>query len=122
MAKKKEVKQGDVWIVDLSAEKVDHEQSGARPYIIVSTNHLNDTSGNVVVAPITSQKKKEQPFHYLLFKENYPFFTKEKNIVLTECLTCVSKSRLERLLGKIFYKDLTGIIENMQYVFVEKKD
>ena len=122
MAKKKEIKQGDVWMVDLSIDSIDHEQSGIRPCIVLQQNHLNDTSGNVMIAPITSQLKKEQPFHYFLYKENYPFFSKSKNIVLTECMTCVSKGRLERLLGKVFYKDITGIIENMKYVFIKKED
>jgi mRNA interferase MazF len=120
MNKSKQVKQGEVWMINLSLDSIDHEQSGIRPCIVLQNNYLNITSDNVVIIPLTSQKKKKQPFHYNLYKENYPFFNKATNIVLSECITCVSKSRLERKIGMIFYKDLLGIFEALQYLWLEK--
>lgn len=120
MQKNKEVKQGDVWMADLNMG-CDNEQRGVRPVLVVQNDHLNDTSNNVVVIPITSRNKKKQPFHYVLNKENYPFFTKQRNTVLSECVCHISKKRLERKLGMIFAKDMLQIIDLMQYVFKEKR-
>lgn len=120
MQKSKEIKQGDVWIADLSVG-YDSEQRGVRPVLVIQNDYLNSTSNNVVVVPITSQSKKKQPFHYVLNKENYPFFTKQKNTILPECVCHISKNRLERKLGMIFAKDMLQIIDILQYVFKEKK-
>ena len=71
--KKKEVKQGEVWMCNLPKGE-DSEQMGVRPCLIISADARNETSSNVFVFPITHARKKEQPCHYILHKENYPFF------------------------------------------------
>lgn len=107
-------------MADLNNMGCDNEQKGVRPVLVIQNNRLNETSNNVVVVPITSRSKKNQPFHYILYKENYPFFTKQKNTILPECVCHISKKRLERKLGVIFYKDISQIIDLIQYVFKEK--
>lgn len=119
MNKKKEIKQGDIWMADLG-NGFDSEQSGVRPVLVIQNDYLNNTSKNVVVIPITSRNKKTQPFHYTLYKENYPFFTKQKNTILPECICHISINRLERKLGVIFAKDMLQIIDIIKYVFVNK--
>ena len=121
MAKKKEVKQGDVWMVDLPKGE-DSEQQNVRPCLVMSVNIRNESSPNVFVFPITHAKKKKQPCHYVLYKENYPFFTYKENTVLCEEGRSISKNRLERMLGKIFYKDIIEILKCKEFVFVEKND
>lgn len=99
---------------------IDSEQQNMRPILIVSNNHLNETSSNVVAIPLTSQKKKFMPFHYILYRKNYPFFTQEKNTCLSECICHLSVNRIERYLGTIFSKDMIGILDCLQYVWKEK--
>lgn len=116
----KEVKQGEIWICNLSKDSIDHEQKGVRPVVIVSANIRNDNSYNVFIFPITHAKKKEQPCHYKLFKENYPFFSYKENIVLCEEGRSISKGRLERKIGTIELSDIVEILRCKEYVFIEK--
>ena len=71
--KKKAIKQGEVWMCNLPKGE-DSEQMGVRPCLVMSLDIRNETSSNVFVFPITHAKKKDQPCHYILYKEHYPFF------------------------------------------------
>lgn len=117
--KPKDIKQGEIWICDLSKDSVDHEQKGVRPVIVISANIRNDNSNNVFVFPITHATKKEQPCHYKLRKSKYPFFTYKENTVLCEEGRSVSKRRLERKIGTIDEADILSILVCKEYVFVE---
>ena len=119
--KKKEVKQGEVWMCNLPKGE-DSEQMGVRPCLIISADARNETSSNVFVFPITHARKKEQPCHYILHKENYPFFTYAENTVICEEGRSISKSRLERRLGLIFAKDIIEILKCKEFVFLNIKD
>ena len=68
------VKQGDVYMCNLSRNNVGHEQSGVRPVLVVSADIRNENSNNVFVFPITHARKKFQPCHYILSNKDYPFF------------------------------------------------
>lgn len=114
----KEIHQGEVYMCNLDG--INNEQRGVHPVLIVSTNILNQTSNNVVVFPITHQNKRKMPFHYYLYKDNYPFFNYKKNIVQPDCVRSISKNRLERFLGTIFAKDMLEILKTKEYIFVEK--
>lgn len=114
----REIKQGDVFMVNLSFNGIDHEQKFSRPCIIIQNNILNETSDNTIIVPLTSQIKKPQPFHYMLYQNDYPFFHKNKSIVLTECIRCISKKRLERKIGSISDKDMQEILKCKEYVFI----
>lgn len=121
MTKKREIKQGDIFMVDLSFGSIDHEQRGLRPCVVMSTDIRNENSSNIFIFPIThSTNKKYQPCHYKLYKEDYPFFTYRENTVLCEEGRSISKSRLERKLGSIMDKDLYKILEVKEYIFIEK--
>ncbi len=115
----KSVKQGDVYMVDLSVDSVEHEQNGVRPCLIVSTNSRNYTSPNVFIFPITHANKKHQPCHYLLLNSDYTFFNYKRQYVICEEGRSISKNRLERYLGRITDDDLIKILECKEYVFAE---
>lgn len=99
---------------------MDSEQKGVHPVLIVSTQYINRTSPNVIAFPITHQNKKRMPFHYVLHKRDYDFFLYDRNIVQPECMKHISINRLQRYLGKISEKDMFLILQNKEYVFIEK--
>ena len=118
--KKKEIHQGDIYMVNLSVDSIDHEQAGTRPCCIVSCDNRNIKSNNVFIFPITHAKKKNQPCHYKLYKKHYDFFSYDINTVLCEEGRSISKKRLERKLGSIDLKDLLEILKIKEYIFIEK--
>lgn len=118
---KREIKQGDVFMVNLSNDSIDHEQSNVRPCVIASCDIRNNKSSNIFIFPITHAIKKTQPCHYKLYKEQYDFFSYKVNTVLCEEGRSISKKRLERKLGSIELKDLLEILKIKEYIFIEKK-
>mgnify|MGYP003302822090 FL=1 len=118
--KKREIHQGDIYMVNLSIDSIDHEQAGIRPCCIVSCDNRNEKSNNVFVFPITHAVKKKQPCHYRLYKKQYDFFSYDVNTVLCEEGRSISKKRLERKLGSIDLRDLLEILKIKEYIFIEK--
>ena len=119
--KKREIHQGDIYMVNLSVDSIDHEQAGIRPCCIVSCDNRNEKSSNVFIFPITHAVKKKQPCHYRLYKKQYDFFSYDVNTVLCEEGRSISKKRLERKLGSIELRDLLEILKIKEYIFIEKK-
>ena len=118
--KKREIHQGDIYMVNLSIDSIDHEQAGIRPCCIVSCDNRNEKSSNVFIFPITHAVKKKQPCHYRLYKKQYDFFSYDVNTVLCEEGRSISKKRLERKLGSIELRDLLEILKIKEYIFIEK--
>lgn len=118
--KKREIHQGDIYMVNLSVDSIDHEQAGIRPCCIVSCDNRNEKSSNVFIFPITHAVKKKQPCHYRLYKKQYDFFSYDVNTVLCEEGRSISKKRLERKLGSIDLRDLLEILKIKEYIFIEK--
>lgn len=118
--KKREIHQGDIYMVNLSVDSIDHEQAGIRPCCIVSCDNRNEKSSNVFIFPITHAVKKKQPCHYRLYKKQYDFFSYDVNTVLCEEGRSISKKRLERKLGSIDLRDLFEILKIKEYIFIEK--
>ena len=118
--KKREIHQGDIYMVNLSFDSIDHEQAGIRPCCIVSCDNRNEKSSNVFIFPITHAVKKKQPCHYRLYKKQYDFFSYDVNTVLCEEGRSISKKRLERKLGSIDLRDLLEILKIKEYIFIEK--
>ena len=117
--KKCDLRQGDVFMVNLKDGKESEEQ-GVRPCVCISTNSLNRNRGNIIIAPITSKKKKKMINHYIIPNNKYDFFIYEENTVLLECLRDISIKRLERRIGQLDEEDTTNIINRTFYNFVEK--
>ena len=121
MMNKREIRQGDVYMVNLSNDSVDHEQTNVRPCVVASCDIRNNKSNNIFIFPITHAKKKLQPCHYKLCKEKYDFFSYKENTVLCEEGRSISKKRLERKLGSISLEDLLEILKIKEYIFIEKR-
>lgn len=100
-------------------QNIGNEQNEDRPVIIVSSDRINSTSGNVLVAPLSKTLKPKldretrQPVltangkpipkfssHTFLFKDKYDFLTYD-SAVMTEEIKSVSKARLKDHLGTV---------------------
>lgn len=80
------IERGTVYFGDLGAHG-EGIQSGVRPLLVVSNNTGNKYSKVLIVAPITSQRKKKMPTHFSIKLE-------KKSTVLCEQLTIIHKSQL----------------------------
>ena len=87
-----EIKRGDVYYCRF--EKNGNVQGGERPCVVVSNNSNNQFADIVIVAPITSKKKKRIPTHV-------PIVVDEESTILCEQITTVRKSDLISRRGHI---------------------
>lgn len=117
MAKKKIVKQGDIYMVCFG-DTVGSEQSGVRPCLIIQNDWGNECSPTTIILPITSKNKNILPTHYVLKKKDYPSLSFEYNIVLAEQIRCIDKKRLERKICTITKEDIIKIIEIINKNFI----
>ena len=118
--KKREIKQGDIYICNLDDNSIESEQCGIRPVLVLSVNVLNKNRKNVIVAPITSSSsKKDMINHYQLPSEIYTELVCDNNIILLECLRDVSKTRLDKRVCELRKKDLSSILDLVTYDFRE---
>ena len=92
----KEILRGDIWIADLDPVR-GSEQGGRRPCIVIQNDIGNKRSSTVIVAAITSSKKKRLPTHVQI---NTGFLTYQ-SIVLLEQIRTLDKSRLLSFSGKV---------------------
>lgn len=116
---KREFKQGDVYIVDLS-DSIGSEQGKIRPCVIVSCDSLNKNRPNIIVASITgSVNKKNMVNHYCISKDKYSWLTRKTNIVLLECIRDISTIRVERFIGRLDQVDIDNIVDLIVYDFKE---
>lgn len=94
------INRGDIYYVDFGYG-VGSEQGGIRPAIILQNNKGNYYAPTVMVAPITTAKKRKLPTHVLVYPKDG---MKVTSIALYEQITTVDKSRL---LSKIGHKPMT---------------
>jgi mRNA interferase MazF len=92
----KEIKRGELWICDLNPVR-GSEQGGVRPCLVIQNNRGNKYSPTVIVAAITSQKKKPLPTHVYIDTDSLPY----RSVVLLEQIRTVDKSRLLNYSGRI---------------------
>ena len=82
---------GDIYIADLGERK-------NRPVIVIQNNSGNHFSGNIIVVPLTSQKKNDQPTHVHIPTKcglRYP------STALCETILTISKENLLRWKGTV---------------------
>lgn len=113
-----DIKQGDIFMVNLRDGKESEEQ-GIRPCVCLSTESLNRNRSNIIIAPITSRRKKRMINHYIIPQNKYDFFIYNTNTILLECLRDISIKRLERRLGTLEEDDIESIINRVTYNFIE---
>ena len=100
------MKQGEIW--DLYLDPISgSEQGGRRPAVIISGNLLNQFLEIVIVCPLTASIKNYKG--NLILEPNKTNGLQKKSEVLTFHIRSVSKSRLDKRLGKISNKDVTYI-------------
>ena len=110
------INQKDIILCDFG-DGLGCEQKEVRPALVVSNNLNNAFSDTIIVCPITSKKKKDLPTHYILNKSKYDFFDFEENTVLCEQIRCVSRSRLNMMVGCIDSEDWDGVLERIKINF-----
>lgn len=100
------MKQGEIWELYLNPTK-GSEQSGRRPAVILSGNLLNTYLQVVIVCPLTTSIKNYKG--NLIIEPNETNGLEKKSEVLTFHVRSVSKSKLDKKLGKIPQKDVEVI-------------
>lgn len=100
------MKQGEIWELYLNPTK-GSEQSGRRPAVILSGNLLNTYLQVVIVCPLTTSIKNYKG--NLIIEPNEINGLEKKSEVLTFHVRSVSKSKLDKKLGKIPQKDVEVI-------------
>lgn len=115
------LRRGDVVIVNLDGAK-DHEKQGIRPAVIISNEIMNESSNNIIVAPMTSavHKKRLLPSHVLIVASEYSGLNRDsvvqledvrsisKNRVINHigCLTKVEVDKVDTRIGTVFFNHL----------------
>jgi mRNA interferase MazF len=89
---------GEIWLVDLDPSR-GHEQGGKRPAVVLSVDAFNHgPAGLVVVVPVTTRDKRIRS-HVRVPPSATGF--REESFIKCEEIRCVSKERLQRLLGTV---------------------
>ena len=91
------VKRGEIYYADLGMGE-GSEQAGTRPALVVGNNIGNKYSPTVIVAPITSQKKKSLPTHIKVSSQSG--LTKDSTVMFEQVRT-IDKTRLKSRVGSI---------------------
>ena len=100
-------KVGEVWVVDLS-NAIGHQQSGIRPFVVMSNNKRNFFSTTIKGVPMSSRIHKYSPVHVLL-KQDECSFLKCDSIVLCEEVDTINKSQFIRRLGVLTQDQMNRI-------------
>lgn len=92
------MKQGEIWELYLNPTK-GSEQSGRRPAVIISGNMLNTYLQVVIICPLTTNIKNYKG--NLILEPNKNNGLEKTSEVLTFHVRSVSKTRLDKKIGKI---------------------
>lgn len=108
-----ELKMFDVIYVDFSDNKIESEQSGIHPYIIIQNNIGNKHCPTVLGMSLTSVLKKEyMPTHCIIHKTTENGL-KHDSMLLGETLTQISKERIINKIGTITEENTQNDILNV---------
>lgn len=86
------MRRGQVYYIDLR-QHVGSEQGGRRPCVIIQNNAGNDHSQTVIIAPMTTSRKKYLPTHVETTDGDKKLFI--GSIILTEQIQTIDKGRIE---------------------------
>ena len=103
-----QVLRGDLFIASLEPHE-GSEQGGTRPVVVVSRDALNHASPVVVIVPITdaANKKKIYPSHVKVAAGKGGLSL--ESIVICEQVRAISKTRLQKPLGRFDKFIMTSI-------------
>ena len=90
MSSKLEVKNGEVYLIDLK-DTYPNVQKGVRPCLVVQNDFGNMFSPTIIVVPITTKlKKTNMPVHVLIKNHG----ANKSEMILCECVITISKSQI----------------------------
>ena len=99
-----ELHRGDIiWYCKEENETIGSEQYGTRPAIIVSNDIANFYSPIVLVVPLTSRSKAEQPTHATIIMGEH------KSVALCEQVTSISVKRIISKIGYVSPKQMKSV-------------
>lgn len=93
-----EIHRGDVYYADLSPV-VGSEQGGVRPVVVIQNNVGNHYSPTVIVAAITSRKKRWMPTQVKLYKQAAGLY--KLSFAMLEQVRTIDRKRLIRYMGTL---------------------
>jgi len=106
------VRRGEVYWCDLG-DKEGSAQSGSRPVLIVQNDRGNASSPTTIVAAITSQTKKDYPFHVKFIGSDCGL--DKDGIILLEQLQTIDKSELGVLVGTMPLQRMAEVDRALRY-------
>lgn len=92
---------GDIFYADLPYQN-GSEQSGIRPVVIIQNNLGNKYGRTLIVAPITSQYKKDLPVHSEIYNNNL----ERDSTILLEQVTTIDKNKIKEFVGHLTRNEL----------------
>lgn len=98
-------KRGDVWTLDFGLT-VGSEIHRTRPVVVISSSSVNELSGTVLVAPITTRslsgRNSTLDFHLQLNPELFEWGGKlVQGVIKTETVTSMSKGRIGKRIARL---------------------
>lgn len=119
-----DVQQGDIYWVSISQNQTrGSEQSGRRPFIVVSKNSVNKSVKTVVVVPMSTKNIQSQhPFRIVIPVPEInrdPSCTSlvETSVAKTDQVRVIDKSRLEQKIGRLSRTALIAVCSGLAFVF-----
>ena len=96
---KRELKRGDIILVDLEP-RIGSEQGGSRPALVIQNDISNRYSSTIIVAPFTSKRySKEYPTNINFLKEESGL-DKDSTLLLNQ-IRVIDKSRISKKISSI---------------------
>ena len=92
------VKRGEIYRADLDPV-IGSEQGGVRPVVVIQNDLGNQHSPTVIVAPVTSQKKRGLPTHVRVTPPEGGLT--KPSVILAEQVRTLEKARLSEYLGTL---------------------
>ncbi len=103
------MKRGEIYYAELGAG-IGSEQNGNRPVVIIQNDIGNKYSPTIIVAPITTQRKRKLPTHVKLKNTKL-----EKNSsALLEQIRTVDKSRIKKYICLLGHYEMKKIDEALR--------
>jgi mRNA interferase MazF len=99
------MKNGDIWLVDLSDEKRGHEQRGVRPAIVVGSAH-----GISLVVPLTSSMASARFSHTSVISPDPHNGLDAESIALVFQIVALDRERFQRRIGAISEQQRLAIV------------
>ena len=113
------MKRGQVYYADLRPV-VGSEQGGIRPCLIIQNDIGNVHSSNVIVATMTTQKKKDLPTHIAVSPEDYCLDI--NTTILLEQIRTIDKGRLLSFVGRLSGSTMQKADEALHISLALKKE